>query len=59
LAAYSRGTGVEIGIASACDTSAALGASSLNTSVESSGVSMPGMSLIAPSLVGTPTMSLK
>ena len=59
LLAYSCGTGVEIGIASACETSAALGPLSLNTMVESSGVSIPGMSLIAPGLLGAPTMSAK
>jgi hypothetical protein len=57
--AYSSGTGVEIGMASACEMSAALGVLSLKTIVESSGVSMPGMSLISAGVVGAPTMSLK
>ena len=38
--AYSSGTGVEIGMASAWETSVALGVLSLKTIVESSGVSM-------------------
>ena len=46
-------------MASACETSAALGPLSLKTIVESSGVSIPGMSLIAPGLLGAPTMSAK
>ena len=46
-------------MASACEISAALGVLSLKTMVESSGVSMPGMSLISAGLVGAPTMSLK
>src|SRR5919201_6607612 len=58
--AYSSGTGVEIGSAKACVTSAALGLESLKTMVWSSGVSMPGMSgTVFAGLLGAPTMSRK
>ena len=59
LRAYSGGTGVEIGIAIAWTSSEALGFVSLKTIVWSSGVWMPGMSLIAPGVAGAPSMSLK
>src|SRR5262245_45181789 len=57
--AYSSGTGVEIGIARACETSTALGLLSLKMIVWSSGVWMPGMSWIGPGFVGAPSMSAK
>jgi hypothetical protein len=57
--AYSSGTGVEIGMASASVSCSADGLESLKTIVWSSGVWIPGMSAMAPGLAGAPTMSPK
>ncbi len=59
LAAYSSGTGTLIGITSAEATVTAVGLSSSKTIVRSSGVLMPGMSLILPGVSGAPLMSAK
>ena len=58
--AYSSGTGVVIGITSACETSGAWGSLSLKTSVWSSGVSMPEIGLIGPApALGAPAIDWK
>src|SRR3954449_975301 len=57
--AYSCGTGTVIGMTSAAATPTPLGLESLMTSVLSSGVCRPEISLKDPGFVGAPTMSVK